>query len=568
MRDGEASESESVGWWDRPFADLQGEDRFAAQAMQEYLAVSTAVTVLGLSPLAASTGEGKVLVLMAVVLATLAPGWWCVRTARFDAARVATVGFLAAVVGLVGTLLPGSLCELFLATNTPALFLWLPSRHRRARSVAIGFLLAEFFALTFVVIPRATPIVDEGAIAVVRATFLVIIPLDLLMTVSALLRARDHQEHALARARDDALAGIKAKTRILNSIAHELRSPLAAAIGLLAEGVERGEAGASDLRLVRSQVELALRRTTDLLDFSRADGGTLPPARPRALRPGRSVERMARAIAPSMRLDVAPELLEATFLVDQEALQIGLRHLIDNVVRHASGKGCVRARVEDGALVVEVADEGAGVPEDRRGCIFEPLETLSEGDHDARAGQGIGLALTRALARRAGGDATLADAAEGEGATFTLRLPLREAPAAPEAVTPPLELRVLVVEDEKLNRTIAVRTLEKLGCEVVSAEDGLEALEVVRNGAAFDLVLMDVRMPRMDGLTATELIKLEAAPPAIVALTANALVGDEERCRQAGMDDFLPKPLRTPALLEAIARLRLVESPPAQQEAS
>ncbi|MEO1231086.1 MAG: response regulator [Myxococcota bacterium] len=553
------SEGEPSSWLARPLFHLEGADHLAAVAIQEYLLGSLALTTVVLPLLSAITGEYRFLLVWGVGVVTLLPGILALRQGRLREAQKYTLGYLAIISTSFAVGIPNTHSEIFLATNLPALYLWIPSRHAGLRSRALVAFVGLYLVLAFLVGPRVPPL-EASTEAIVRGVFWVFIPVDLLVTVSSLLAARDAQEKALAGARDAAEASARVKTRILNSVAHELRSPLSAAIGLLAESKASPTLAEDNVAVVLEQVEQALSRTTDLLDFARLEGALLPPATPRANNPATILTSLVGAHAPDMRLQLLSPELDRTYLLDGNALRRIVTHLLSNAVRYGGGRGWVRAEVRGSALIVQVEDLGPGIPEGTE-SVFEPMETLSAGADDARVGQGMGLALARGLAHRNRGDVELLPSPEGAGAHFELRLPCVPGGAENEAPSIPLRLRVLVVEDEQVSRLIVSRTLKRMGCEVEIARDGIEGLASVRNSGPFDLVLMDIRMPRMDGLTATRLIKQELTPPPVVALTANALAGDEERCRDAGMDEFMAKPLNQEALLSVLGHLGLAGAP-------
>jgi CheY-like chemotaxis protein len=222
------------------------------------------------------------------------------------------------------------------------------------------------------------------------------------------------------------------------------------------------------------------------------------------------------------------------------------------------------------AVRFEVSDTGVGIPLEKQARIFEPFAQADSSTTRVHGGTGLGLTIALRLVERMGGRLTLRSA-PGEGSTFAFTLPF-VATAAPVPRTagftplPPTvrrppgapALRVLIAEDNAVNQEVFTLLLRKTGCEVELAGTGAEAVSAVERGR-FDLVLMDLQMPEMDGLRAARLIrareKVQGGRVPIVAVTANALQGERERCLAAGMDGYLAKPVRGPELLGLIDEL-------------
>lgn len=211
-------------------------------------------------------------------------------------------------------------------------------------------------------------------------------------------------------------------------------------------------------------------------------------------------------------------------------------------------------------LRITVRDTGVGVPADKLDTLFTPFSQVDGSTTRAYGGSGLGLAIGKRLAAVMGGDLTVSSIA-GVGSTFTLTALLEVssdeavAPRTAPTTAPTGPLRVLVAEDNHINQKVARLMLAGLGHHVDTVANGHEAVQALR-GAPYDVVLMDVRMPVMDGLDATRLIRTELPAerqPLIVALTASALVEDRAACLAAGMDDHLAKPVRVPDLVAALS---------------
>jgi CheY-like chemotaxis protein len=216
-----------------------------------------------------------------------------------------------------------------------------------------------------------------------------------------------------------------------------------------------------------------------------------------------------------------------------------------------------------------VQDTGIGIPAARLERLFKPFSQVDSSVTRRYGGSGLGLAICGRLARLLGGR-VWAESVEGRGSTFHFTVVAEESAEAPVAAVPPpvilpvvpapRPLDILLVEDNVVNRQVALSMLERLGYRADSVGDGLEALEAFE-GRDYDVILMDLQMPRMDGLEATRRIRLrrDRPQPVIIAVTAHAMLGDRERCLAAGMDDYLSKPIQIEYLQAALHRLSALE---------
>jgi len=246
-------------------------------------------------------------------------------------------------------------------------------------------------------------------------------------------------------------------------------------------------------------------------------------------------------------------------------LRQGLFNLIGNAIKFTP-QGRVEARLtisEEGQdhkrLRFEIEDTGVGIPADVQATLFQRFQQADGSTARRFGGSGLGLVITRALAEMMGGEVGFTSV-EGEGSTFWLDVsaPAAERPNAAEENLVSLDgLKILVVEDNATNRLVATKILEGLGAVVATAEDGVLGVEAVM-ATAFDLVLMDVQMPRMDGVEATRTIRALDGPAArvpIVGLTANVMLHQWQAYREAGMDGVASKPISPRALLTEIVRV-------------
>ncbi len=424
----------------------------------------------------------------------------------------------------------------------------------------------------------------------------------------------------LAREREQALSMAErsnaAKDQFIATISHEVRTPLHGILGLtrllqsdaaddaqavpetpasVAEAAQRRRR-AERLRTIERSGEHLLAIINDVLDHSRIAGGQLrlydEPFELITL-VGEAVElQRGAAQEKGLYLSWLADMPSPRWVRgDAARVRQVLLNLLSNAVKFTERGGVdVRlAHTRDGLLEIEVSDSGPGVPTAERERIFEPFEQLDGSFARRHGGTGLGLTISRQLARAMRGDIECG-VSPAAGALFRLwlMLPLCEAPftpsappaspaspaspaaaspsapgalpAAPARVAPPLHGTVLLVEDNPVNAIVAEANLQQLGLEVTTVGDGhaaVAACELKR----YDVVLMDCQLPGLDGFEATRLIRAEEArrgfpPMPIVALTANALAGDRERCLAAGMDDHLAKPF-TEQDLHAMLRQHL-----------
>jgi signal transduction histidine kinase/CheY-like chemotaxis protein len=395
---------------------------------------------------------------------------------------------------------------------------------------------------------------------------------------------------AVARAAQaKAQAASEAKSDFLATMSHEIRTPLNSILGfaeLVAEDPGLSDESRRRLHVVRRAGRSLADLVGDILDFSRMEAGrlelTLAPVSPAAiLRDAVAIVEPA-AEAKGLSLVVEVEALGAAaasdlFALDEGRLRQALLNLLANAVKFTDA-GSVRARLvlgpDAGQMEFAVIDTGIGITPEVQARLFRRF-TQADGTISRRyGGAGLGLAISKTLVRLMGGDIGV-ESAPGEGSRFWIRLTAAPVEAAaPGPAEGPLgrvldagrPIRVLLVDDHPMNRELGEAVLVLAGCIVTTADDGAAAVEAARR-ESFDVVLMDIHMPGMDGLAATRAIRALPGPPAatpVLAVTADVRPEQVRACLAAGMNGHLAKPINREQLLAAIAQA-LQEQPPARR---
>jgi PAS domain S-box-containing protein len=394
-------------------------------------------------------------------------------------------------------------------------------------------------------------------------------------------------EIALAKAKEEAEAANRAKSEFLANMSHEIRTPLNGVMGV-ASALARTALDVNQremVGLIESSAKTLESLLSDVLDLARVESGRLAIASdPFDLK--RCVTDVAALFHPSAEaksLDLAVELateIEGTFLGDAPRIRQVLSNLVSNAVKFTeSGQVRITASALRTPSGVEaricVRDTGIGFDDETKARLFGRFEQADGSITRRFGGSGLGLAISRSLAERMGG-ALEAEGWPGRGSAFTLVLPLArtlDAPVLEALQTPQPEqiaangarLRVLLAEDHPINRRVVQLILEAAGVELTCVEDGAAAVETWRR-SDFDLVLMDMQMPVMDGLTAIRAIRAAEAQEArprtqIHALTANAMPEHAEESKAAGADGHLTKPIGADALFRVVEQATRLAAP-------
>ena len=391
---------------------------------------------------------------------------------------------------------------------------------------------------------------------------------------------RKKNEAELIHAREEALAASRAKAEFLANMSHEIRTPINGVIGMT--GILLDTALTPEQReyaeTVRSSADTLIALVNDILDFSKVDAGKLDleylefDLAELIRETEKSLAYAASKGGNDLTAVVSPELM-GHFKGDPGRIRQILTNLLSNAIKFTS-RGEVKVAVTlssnyNGKAIIHfaVTDSGIGIPENRLGKMFQIFSQADSSTTRKFGGTGLGLSISKRLVELMGGKIGVTST-EGKGSQFWFSIPLVRAvelelkaeeteDLSAVSVVSKSHYRVLVAEDNVINQKVALKMLQKFGYRADAVANGLEAIEALRQ-RPYHLVLMDCQMPEMDGYEATRQLRkdsnLTLSKIRIVAMTANAIAGDREKCLEAGMDDYITKPVQGKELARVVEK--------------
>jgi len=402
--------------------------------------------------------------------------------------------------------------------------------------------------------------------------------------VELLARVKNHLElkrsrEELVKAKDDAENALKYKSEFLANMSHEIRTPINGIIGMSEFLAQTQLAPRQEefVRIIRSSANSLLNLINDILDFSKLEAGRVEleqidfDLKEMIIDTVKSIEFKANEKNLWVKYEIDPELPHAANGDPTRIRQIML-NLISNAIKFTNNGGITikttllsRSKNFD-KIRFDIIDTGIGISEEGRRKLFKSFSQVDASTTRTYGGTGLGLAISKSLAEMMGGEINV-DSEPGKGSDFWFSAMLKKSSSDSIKNKPSneiinltadsIKLKILLAEDNIVNQKVASIHLQTLGHEVEIAKNGKIAVEMFEN-KNYDIIFMDVQMPEMDGFEATQAIrnieknsgKAEKIP--IIAMTANAMQGDKEKCLEAGMDDYISKPFTATSLLKIL----------------
>ena len=389
--------------------------------------------------------------------------------------------------------------------------------------------------------------------------------------LEAQIRHREEAERDLIDAKENAEESNRLKTAFINNISHEVRTPLNGILGfghlIMKEGLSSSEKQ-DYFNLLQHSSDRLQQTITDIVDISEIRAGTIKPGKqdvPLAQLINKLMEKTREACSKKNILvtpEVPPQHKNLVLQTDEELFVKIMNQLLSNAEKFtASGRISLGYDVQDKWVHFYVRDTGQGISTDKLNLMFEPFMQEDVSVTRGHEGSGLGLSIARGLVELLGGK-LWAESKKGEGSTFFFTLPLLTAELKTESAEPPVvqptrsgNNLVLIAEDEESNYMLLKTVAERAGFSTLHAIHGAEAVELCHQYPEIGLILMDIKMPVMNGLLATKHIKSFRPDLPIIALTAHAQTGDRQRMIDAGCDEYLTKPVKVQELQRLIREM-------------